>query len=307
MTVAERLHGWNRWYDGLPQEWRFQIILWPLIMVGALNMLLSLSVRFPFGLLVLLGVLFVAAVRAPYSLGWITPAQTLPSGRPGAPKLEIGGAGADWIAGINERYEAVPEKTRFWIIPAILVIAGAINMQMTIQGGYPFGLLFLIVLLAIIAMRAPYVHGLLRPAAAAGLPAPALRYDARITDARSPAPMEARSGAAAPALPEWHDVPAADPEGAKPSAVAPAPGPDPHEAAAVPSPPVPSRPEPAPDETDAPHPPSPDVGLASEPDGHGEAAISSPFAAEPHPEPGGTDAAHPPSPSPRHPPGSQAE
>lgn len=307
MTVAERLHSWNRWYDGLPQEWRFQIILWPLIMLGALNMLLSLSIRFPFGLLLLLGVLFVAAVRVPYSLGWITPAQTLPPGQPGAPKLEIGGAGADWIAGINERYEAVPEKTRFWIIPAILVVAGAINMQMTIQGGYPFGLLFLIVLLAVIVVRAPYVHGLLRPAAAAGMPAPALQYDARITDARAPAPTEAGSGAASSAPPAWRDVPASGPEGAKPSVVDPAPGPDRHEAAAMPSPPVPPRPEPAPDETDAARAPSPDLGLASGPGDHGEAVVSSPFAAETHPEPGGTDAAHTAAPSPKHLPGSQVE
>jgi hypothetical protein len=50
MTAAERLYGWNRWYDGLAQEWRFQLVLWPLIAFGVCNMLLSLSIRFPFGL-----------------------------------------------------------------------------------------------------------------------------------------------------------------------------------------------------------------------------------------------------------------
>lgn len=199
MTMAERLSGWNRWYDGLPQEWRFQIILWPLIAIGACNMLLSLSIRFPFGLLVLLGMMFVAAVRVPYVLGWITPAQDLPSGGRSAPRLEIGGAGADWIAGLNERYEAVPEKTRFWIFPAILVVAGAINMQLTIQHGYPFGLLFLIVLLAIIVVRAPYVHGMIQTASPAGGPAPALPHNARITDGRAPTPAQAHAGTAQPA------------------------------------------------------------------------------------------------------------
>ena len=161
MTVAERLSGWNRWYDGLPQEWRFQVILWPLIALGVVNMLLSLSIRFPFGLLVLLGVLLVAAVRVPALLGWITPAHALPSGA-GAPDLKPRAAGADWIAGLNERYEAVPEQRRFWIFPAILLLAGAINMQLTISQGWPFGLLFLLALLAIVVVRAPYVHGLLR-------------------------------------------------------------------------------------------------------------------------------------------------
>lgn len=199
MTFAERLSDWNRWYDGLPQEWRFQLILWPLIVLGACNMLLSLSsAAFPFGLLVLLGVLFVAAVRVPYVLGWITPAHALPSGAGGA-RLQIAGAGADWIAGLNERYEAVPEKRRFWIFPAILLIAGAVNMQMTISYGWRFGLLFLLVLLAMVVVRAPYVHGLLRPASAGSAPAPALRYDARIADRRSPTPGMARTDAAAPA------------------------------------------------------------------------------------------------------------
>jgi len=193
MTVAERLYHWNRWYDELPQEWRFQFILWPLIALGACNMLLSLSIRFPFGLLVLIGVLCVAAVRVPYALGWITPAEALPSGEPGTRKLEIGGAGADWLIGLNRRYEALPDERRFWVFPAILVIAGAINMQLTINRGYSFGLIFLIVLLAIIVMRAPYAHGLLRSPSPGGMPAPALEYNARITDAHSPAPAKAHS------------------------------------------------------------------------------------------------------------------
>lgn len=191
MTVAERLYRWNHWYDGLPQEWRFQFILWPLIALGACNMLLSLSIRFPFGLLVLIGVLCVAAVRVPYALGWIMPSEALPSGERGTRKLEIGGAGADWLVGLNRRYEAMPEERRFWVIPAILVIAGAVNMQLTIQEGFPFGLIFLIVLLAVILMRAPFAHGLLRSPSSDGTPASALQYNARITDANSqtsPAP-----------------------------------------------------------------------------------------------------------------------
>ena len=286
MTFAERLSDWNRWYDGLPQEWRFQLVLWPLIALGAVNMLLSLSsAAFPFGSLVLLGVLFVAAVRVPYILGWITPAHAFPSGAGGA-RLQIAGAGADWIAGLNERYEAVPEKRRFWIFPAILVVAGAINMQMTISHGWPFGLLFLLVLLAMVAVRAPYVHGLLRPASADSAPAPALQYDARIADGRSPTPGMARPDAAPLAAPAQHDMPAAGAEEV------------PTHAAAMSAPP---RPEPG--ETDATHAPAPDTGLASDTEPSGAPVVSSPFAAPSHPEAGETDAAHAPAP-PRQPPGS---
>jgi len=251
MTVAERLFGWNRWYDGLPQEWRFQLVLWPIIVLGAVNMLLSLSTGFPFGLLVLLGVLFVAAVRVPCIAGWITPAQALPSGEPGAPRLAIGGAGADWIAGLNERYEAVPERGRFFIFPAILLIAGAINMELTIQQKWPFGLIFLLALLAVIVVRAPYVHGMLKGPSAAGGPAPALPY-ARIADERSLTPAYSGEPAAfAPAA--RHDAPAADPkEAAKPAAdLGPAPEPDRHAAAASPPPAATPRSEPAQEPGDA--------------------------------------------------------
>lgn len=207
MTVAERLYRWNRWYDGLPQEWRFQIILWPLIVLGACNMLLSLAIRFPFGLLVLIGVLCVAAVRVPYALGWITPAEASPSGEVGARRLEIGGAGADWLVGLNQRYEAIPEERRFWVFPAILVIAGTINMQLTINNGYPFGLIFLIVLLAVIVVRAPYAHGLLRSSSSGDMPAPALQYNARITDAHSPIPADAQPAEPATSITSAPPVP----------------------------------------------------------------------------------------------------
>ncbi len=262
MTVAERLSGWNRWYDGLPQEWRFQLVLWPLVALGACNMLLSLSMRFPFGLLVLLGVLFVAAVRMPHILGWIRPAQALPSGGHSAPRLEIGGAGADWIAGLNGRYEALPEKSRFWVFPAILVVAGAINMQLTIHHGYPFGLLFLIALLAIIVVRAPYVHRLIQVPSAAGAPAPALQYNARITDERAPTPVEGAHAGTAVSIPPTsrsaqHDPPAVDPEEAPEASVdwSPASGPDRHDGGSPPVLPA-ASPRWEPDDADAAHTPS---------------------------------------------------
>ena len=221
MTVAERLYRWNRWYDGLPQEWRFQVVLWPLIVLGAVNMLLSFSIRFPFGLLVLAGVLCVAAIRAPYALGWITSAEAMAPDDSGTQRLEIGGAGAEWLVGLNRRYEAIPEERRFWVFPAILVIAGAINMQLTINHGYPFGLIFLIVLLAGIVIRAPYAHGLLRLPSTAGTPAPALQYNARITDAHSPIREDARSGEPATPIVPAPQIPQREMRTADPTETAP--------------------------------------------------------------------------------------
>ena len=63
MTVLERFAAWNNWYDGLPEAWRFQMILWPILVLGAVNMLLTVALGFPFGLLPLLGVGALAYIR----------------------------------------------------------------------------------------------------------------------------------------------------------------------------------------------------------------------------------------------------
>lgn len=63
MTALERIAAWNHWYDGLPEEWRFQMILWPVLTIGAINMLLTVASGFPFGLLPLLAVGGIVYVR----------------------------------------------------------------------------------------------------------------------------------------------------------------------------------------------------------------------------------------------------
>lgn len=176
MTAADRVYSWNRWYDGLREEWRFQFVLWPLIALGALNMVLSIAFQFPFGLLVLLGILFFATVRVFYILSWIKSTDAGQLGEPGPLKFEI--SGAAWLVEINQRYDAIPEQRRFWVFPAILVIAGAINMLLSISTGFPFGLLFLLALLALAAMRAPYTAGLLELPPSSGRPALAAADDA---------------------------------------------------------------------------------------------------------------------------------
>ena len=165
MTFGERSYQWNTWYVGLSKEWRFQFVLWPLIVLGAINLLLTVSMRFPFGLLLVLGILFVTAVWEPFVLQSAALAGGVPSDRTEQPSLQIGGA--DWLIDLNRRYDAIPEFRRFWVFPAVLVIAGAINMLLTINGGFPFGLLFLLALLVMVLMRAPYTAGWLR----ASLPA----------------------------------------------------------------------------------------------------------------------------------------
>jgi hypothetical protein len=150
MSVAERVAMWNRWYDTVPGEWRFQYVIWSLLVLGTLNMALTVAIRFPFALLVLLGIIVITAIRVPYVLGWVTS----PKGADADWNFQVEGAG--WLVDLNHRYEALPESRRLWVYPAVLLIAGAINMMLTIRYGFPFGLLFLVALLALVILRAPY-------------------------------------------------------------------------------------------------------------------------------------------------------
>jgi hypothetical protein len=161
MSVAERVAMWNRWYDTVPGEWRFQYVVWSLLVLGTLNMALTVAIRFPFALLVLLGIIVITAIRVPYVLGWVTS----PTGVDADLNFQIEGAG--WLVALNHRYDALPESRRIWVYPAVLLIAGAINMMLTIRYGFPFGLLFLVALLALVILRAPYTAGWLRSSAKA--------------------------------------------------------------------------------------------------------------------------------------------
>ena len=64
-----------------------------------------------------------------------------------------------WVLNLNRWYDALPESRRLWVFPAVLLIGGATNMKLTIAFGFPFGLLFLLTLLLLVAVRAPYTAG----------------------------------------------------------------------------------------------------------------------------------------------------
>jgi hypothetical protein len=134
-------------------------VLWPLAFAGFINMQLSIASGFPFGVLVLLGLLAIASIRLPYKRGWIVPAPDA-AGGVGA-TFNFGRA--DWVYEINQRYDAVPEDRRFFVIPAILIVAGTLNLILTAARGWAFGGLFLLALLAVLLIRLPYVWGMLLP------------------------------------------------------------------------------------------------------------------------------------------------
>lgn len=158
---------WNAWYDGLPQEWRFQVVLWPIIAVAALNMLLTFAVDFPFGLLLLIAIFCLAAIRVPYALDRTGPDGTAPSvGGRGSYRFDL--ANADRLIELNRQYDEMPEFRQTWLFLAIILTVGAVNMLLTITLDFPFGLLLLLAILALVAIRAPYVSGMLKPSPSAG-------------------------------------------------------------------------------------------------------------------------------------------
>ncbi len=160
MNQADRLEQWNRWYDGLPDEWRFQFVLWPVLIVGAINMVLTIGFGFPFGLLVVLAIAALACCRVPYAFGWVQGTDpNAPHGQAGGAKPMFQLGRIDWVWNVNTWYEAQPELVRFWVVPAVLILVGTINMILTISARFPFGLLFLIALVGVAFIRGSYTSG----------------------------------------------------------------------------------------------------------------------------------------------------
>ena len=65
MSFTDRMIAWNRHYDDIPQKWRLPIVMWTIVAIGAINMMLTIGGHFPFGLLVVLAILVMAAIRVP--------------------------------------------------------------------------------------------------------------------------------------------------------------------------------------------------------------------------------------------------
>ncbi len=157
----DRIYRWNTWYDNAPETWRFLPVLACLLALGAINMMMTIAFHFPFGLLVLLGILAVIAIRFPYSAGLIhlPEATAEAAGGDGAPTGH--GATIRWDAGwkLNHWYETLPEWRRFYVLPVMIIVIGGINMLLTVAYHFPFGLLLLLAMLFALAVRLPNTWG----------------------------------------------------------------------------------------------------------------------------------------------------
>ena len=199
MTNADRLQRWNHWYERTPETWRFQIVVWTLVIVGAVNMLLTIAIGFPFALLVGIAMVAIACVRVPYVLGWVRTDGEAAADARGA-RLEV--EAPSWVLRLNRWYDGLDEMQRALALLTALAIPGALNMLLTMAGGFPFGLLFLLAVLAIIAIRAPYTAGWYTEPSEAGTPALSVAPQApRIGDESANAPFAATPPRAAEGAP----------------------------------------------------------------------------------------------------------
>jgi type III secretory pathway component EscV len=151
------MYRWNQWYDGLPEAWRGQAIVLPLLVIGTINMALTIWIGFPFALLLVLAVAAFATVRVPYKLGWLKPET---EGADAPVRMEI--EGWDWVRQANIWYDSQSDLGRKVVLLGILLGAGFINMLLTFSAGFPFGLLFLLAILALVCIRVPYRSGWLK-------------------------------------------------------------------------------------------------------------------------------------------------
>lgn len=183
-----QLRRWNRWYDELPELLRFPVVLGLLVIVGAINLALTIATRFPFGLLVLLAIAVLAAIRLPYLVGPDNPARSdWGEPEPAAPEPSHGGL----MSRANHWYESFPELWRFQLIVWALVLVGAVNLALTLAVRLPFGLLVLIAVVVIAAIRLPYLRG-------RGHAAPAIQPTAREPPALEPSPPPRTEAESAP-------------------------------------------------------------------------------------------------------------
>lgn len=159
MTYAQRLEYWNRLYDEAPEGIRLNVVLWGVAIVGAVNMLLTVTIYFPFALLILFAIIAIAAIRVPHALGWVRYAEGDAPHQEARMEIE----GCDALIRWNEWFDAMPYQRQWaWLLGTLLPI-GFINMALSICAGFPFGLLMLFALLAGIVLRGPYVWGWLKP------------------------------------------------------------------------------------------------------------------------------------------------
>jgi hypothetical protein len=161
MEHPGRIARWNRLYDEAPADLRFQVLIWALVAIGALNMMLTIWMGFPFGLLLVIAIAAIAWIRVAPRLDLAGPMRApelIRQPDPGEDERTILGGWANSFPAFNTWMDGLTEMQRLGVHLGILGAAGVLNMLFSIHGDFPFGLLFLLALVALAVIRGPWVR-----------------------------------------------------------------------------------------------------------------------------------------------------
>jgi hypothetical protein len=159
--VTDWVYQKNRWFDDLPYQEQFLTAFWSSIFGLAFILLIVLYTGAPFGILVGAAVAVTMIPRVIYRFGYMEPSPWLPPAPPGPSKVEI--IAPDWAFSLNHWFENKPSHERIVYVAGATIALFAFNMLLHGVLGFPFGLLFLVVVLILAMVRVGYHYGWLVP------------------------------------------------------------------------------------------------------------------------------------------------
>ncbi|RYI22942.1 MAG: hypothetical protein EON48_07925 [Acetobacteraceae bacterium] len=164
MNGLDQLYRWNAWFDAQTPRDRFDLAVWAVVILGLLNLLLTLALGMAFGLLLLLGLILANVARLPYALGELPPPAT-------AAHL----AGAERLQAWHRRITAAPDHVVSLPIlgVALAAILGMGSLAaLSTKAGPGFGILFILAVVNALVVIRGHVPAKLPPEAVPVPPQP---------------------------------------------------------------------------------------------------------------------------------------
>lgn len=155
--VSDWVYRKNYWFDLLPYQQQFLTAFWSAVFGIAALLILVLYTGWPFGILAGGAVLLTMIPRCIYRFGFMHPSPWIDPLPQGPTKVEI--VAPDWVFTLNQWFDAKPSHERIIIVAAATMALFVFNMLLHGVLGFPFALLFLVVVWVLAVARVTYVNG----------------------------------------------------------------------------------------------------------------------------------------------------
>ena len=136
MGGMEQLYRWNAWFDAQTPNYRFDLAIWAVVVLGLVNLLLTMACGMAFGLLLLLGLILANLARLPYALGEL-PRPAAAGDPAGAMRLRA------WHRRIAEAPDTVVSLPILGMALAAILGMGSLA-ALSAKAGPAFGILFIL-------------------------------------------------------------------------------------------------------------------------------------------------------------------